>query len=151
MPSRISLVKKAAAKVLQPGEEVESACMVSLPGTMEREGRQAMLRGTLGVRFIQVDDDAFPEKLVAATTNQRILLFEQSMFARAKGLVAEFPLDQVAAVEATGTSRAQVSLKILEFSINLHDGNELPLESADSKGAEELIRTVSARLGAPQP
>ena len=110
-----------------------------------------MLRGTLGVRFIQVDDDAFPEKLVAATTNQRILLFEQSMFARAKGLVAEFPLDQVAAVEATGTSRAQVSLKILEFSINLHDGNELPLESADSKGAEELIRTVSARLGAPQP
>ena len=63
--------------------------MVSLPGTMKREGRQAMLRGALGVRLIQIDDDAFPEKLLAATTDRRILLFEQSMFARAKELVAD--------------------------------------------------------------
>ena len=120
--------------------------MVSLPGTMKREGRQAALRGALGVRVIQIDDDAFPEKLVAATTDRRILLFEQSMFARAKELVAELSLDQVASVAATGTGRAQVSLKILNFSINLRDGNELALESADPKGAEELIRTVQARL-----
>jgi hypothetical protein len=140
------MVKKAAAKVLQPGEHVESACMVSLPGTMKKEGRQAMLRSALGVRFIQIDDDAFPEKLLAATTDRRILLFEQSMFARAKELVAEFPLDQVASVASTGTGRAQISLKILNFSINLRDGNEFPLESADPKGAEELIRTVQARL-----
>ena len=120
--------------------------MVSLPGTMKSEGRRAMLGSALGVRFIQIDDDAFPEKLLAATTDRRILLFEQSMFARAKELVAEFPLDQVASVVATGTGRAQVSLKILNFSINLRDGNEFPLESADAKGAEELIRTVQARL-----
>lgn len=150
MPSRTSLVKKAAAKVLQPGEQLESACMVSLPGTMKREGRQAMMRSALGVRFVQ-SDDAFPEKLLAATTDRRILLFEQSMFARAKELVAEFPLDQVASVVATGTGRAQVSLKILNFSINLRDGNEFALESADGKGAQELIRTVQARLGSPQP
>jgi len=146
MPSRISMVKKAAAKVLQPGEQLESACMVSLPGTMKKEGRQAMLRGALGVRVIEIDDDAFPEKLLAASTNQRILLFEQSLFARAKGLVAEFPLDQVAAVTATGTSRAQVSLKILNFSIGLRDGQELELESADPKGADELIRTIQSHL-----
>jgi hypothetical protein len=139
-------VKKAAAKVLQPGEQLESACMVSLPGTMKSEGRRAMLRGALNVHVIDLDDDAFPEKLLAATTDRRILLFEQSMFARAKDLVAEFPLDQVAAVEATGTSRAQISLKILELTIKLRDGNEFPLESADPKGAEELIRTVQARL-----
>jgi len=146
MPSRISMVKKAAAKVLQPGEQLESACMVSLPGTMKKEGRQAMLRGALGVRVIEIDDDAFPEKLLAASTNQRILLFEQSLFARAKGLVAELPLDQVAAVTATGTSRAQVSLKILNFSIGLRDGQELELESADPKGADELIRTIQSHL-----
>jgi hypothetical protein len=143
------MVKKAAAKVLQPGEELESACMVSLPGTMKSEGRRAALGNALGVRFIQIDDDGFPEKLLAASTNQRILLFEQSMFARAKGLVAEFPLEHVASVVATGTGRAQVSLKILNFSIALRDGNEFPLESADPKGAEELIRTVQARLGQP--
>jgi hypothetical protein len=146
MPSRISMVKKAAAKVLQPGEELESACMVSLPGTMKREGRQAMLCGALGVRVVQIDDDAFPEKLLAATTSQRILLFEQSLFARAKGLVADIPLDQVASITANGTSRAQVSLKILNFSINLHDGQQFELESADPKGADELIRTVQTRL-----
>jgi hypothetical protein len=143
------MVKKAAAKVLQPGEELESACMVSLPGTMKSEGRRAALGNVLGVRFIPIDDGDFPEKLLAASTNHRILLFEQSLFARAKGLVAEFALDQVASVVATGTGRAQVSLKILNFSINLRDGNEFPLESADSKGAEELIRTVQARLGQP--
>jgi len=120
--------------------------MVSLPGTMKSEGRRAMLRGALNVHVVDLDDDAFPEKLLAATTDRRILLFEQSMFARAKELVAEFPLDHVAAVEATGTSRAQISLKILEFAIRLQDGNEFPLESADPKGAEELIRTVQARL-----
>jgi hypothetical protein len=140
------MVKKAAAKVLEPGEELESACMVSLPGTMKREGRQAMLRGALGVQTIQINDDAFPDKLLAATTNQRILLFEQSLFARAKGLVAAVPLDQVASVAATGTSRAQVSLKLLNFAIALKDGQEIELESADAKGADELIRTVSTHL-----
>jgi hypothetical protein len=140
------MVKKAAAKVLQPGEQLETACMVSLPGTMKREGRRAMMSSALGVRFIQIDDDAFPEKLLAASTDRRILLFEQSLFARAKELVAELPLEHVASIEATGTSRAQVSLKILEFSIRLGDGNELALESADPKGAEELIRTVQGRL-----
>jgi hypothetical protein len=146
MPSRTSLVKKAAAKVLHPGEQVEAACMVSLPGTMKKEGRQAALRGALGVRFIQIDDDAFPEKLIAASTNHRVLLFEQSMLARAKELVAEIPLDQIAGVGATGTSRAQVSLKILEFAIGLRDGTSIELESADPKGAEELLRTLQARL-----
>jgi hypothetical protein len=140
------MVKKAATKVLEPGEELESACMVSLPGTMKSEGRRAMLRSVTGVRIITADDGGLPEKMLAATTNQRVLLFEQSMFARAKGLVAAIPLDQVTSVAATGTSRAQVSLKLLEFAIALKDGQELELESADSKGAEELIRTVSARL-----
>lgn len=143
------MVKKAASKVLQPGEELESACMVSLPGTMKAEGRRAALGNVLGVRFIQIDDDDFPEKLLAASTNQRLLLFEQSLFARAKGLVAAFPLDQVASITATGTGRAQVSLKILNFAVRLQDGTEFELESADPKGAEELIRTVQTRLGQP--
>jgi DNA polymerase family A len=147
MPSRLSLVKKAAGNVLEAGEQLEAACMVSLPGTMKREGRQAMLRGALGVQTIQIDDDAFPEKLIAATTDKRILLFEQSMFGRAKQLVAQFPLAEVAGVQPTGTSRAQVSLKLLNFTITLRDGSELPLESADRKGAEELIHTAQARLG----
>jgi hypothetical protein len=142
------MVKKAAGKVLQAGEELESACMVSLPGTMKAEGRRAALGNVLGVRFIQIDDD-IPEKMFAASTNQRILLFEQSMFARAKGLVAAFPLDQVASINATGTGRAQISLKILNFAIGLRDGNQLELESADPKGAEQLIRTVQARIGQP--
>jgi hypothetical protein len=140
------MVKKAAAKVLQPGEELESACMASLPGTMKREGRQAMLRGALGVRAVWMDDDDFPEKLLAASTNQRILLFAQSMFARAKGMVAAFPLEDVVSVIPTGTSRAQVSLKILNFTINLRDGQRLELESADPKGAEELMRAVQRHV-----
>lgn len=144
------MVKKAAAKVLEPGEQLETACMVSLPGTMKREGRRAALGNALGVRFIRIDDDAFPEKLLAASTDRRILLFEQSMFARAKELVADIALDQVASVVATGTGRAQVSLKILNFSINLQDGTELALESADPKGADELIRTVQTHLGSRQ-
>jgi hypothetical protein len=140
------MVKKAATKVLEPGEELESACMVSLPGTMKREGRRAMLRSVTGVQVITADDDGLPEKMLAATTNQRVLLFEQSMFARAKGLVAAIPLGQVTSVAATGTSRAQVSLKLLNLAITLKDGQELELESADSKGAEELINAVTARL-----
>jgi hypothetical protein len=140
------MVKKAATKVLEPGEELESACMVSLPGTMKREGRRAMLRSVTGVQVITADDDGLPEKMLAATTNQRVLLFEQSMFARAKGLVAAIPLGQVTSVAATGTSRAQVSLKMLEFAIALKDGQALELESADSKGAEEVINAVTARL-----
>jgi Bacterial PH domain len=146
MPSRITLVKKAAAKVLGPTEEVEAACMVSLPGTMKKEGRQAMLRGALNVHFIQIDDDAFPEKMLAAATTHRLLLFEQSMFGRAKDLVAEIPLDQIASVGVTGTGRAQVSIKMLNFSIALRDGTQIELESADPKGAEELLRTVQSRL-----
>jgi hypothetical protein len=146
MPSRIALVKKAAAKVLGPGEQVEAASMVSLPGTMKKEGRQAMLRGALGVRFIQIDDDAFPEKMLAAATTHRLLLFEQSMFGRAKDLVAEIPLDQIASVGVTGTGRAQVSIKLLNFAIALRDGSQIELESADPKGAEELLRTVQSRL-----
>jgi hypothetical protein len=117
MPSRTSLVRKAAAGVLHPGEELETACMVSLPGTMKREGRQAMLRGALNVHVIDLDDDAFPEKMLAAATTHRVLLFEQSMFGRAKKLVADIPFDQIAGIGATGTSRAQVSLRILEFAI----------------------------------
>jgi hypothetical protein len=146
MPSRITLVKKAAAKVLGPGEQVEAAVMVSLPGTMKKEGRQAMARGALGVRFIQIDDDTFPEKMLAAATAHRLLLFEQSMLGRAKDLVVEIPLDQIASVGVTGTGRAQVSLKILHFAIALRDGTQVELESADPKGAEELLRTVQGRL-----
>jgi hypothetical protein len=147
MPSRTSLVKKAAAQVLQPGEQLESACMVSLPGTMKKEGRRAMLRGALEINVIDLDDDGFPEKMLAASTTQRLLLFEQSMFGRAKKLVAAIPLDQVAGIGATGTSRAQVSLKILEFAVGLRDGTQIELESADPKGAQELIGTVQARVG----
>lgn len=146
MPSRITLVKKAAAKVLGPGEQVEAASMVSLPGTMKKEGRQAMLRGALDIHVIQLDDDAFPEKMLAAATTHRLLLFEQSMFGRAKELVAEIPLDQIASVVTQGTGRAQISIKILNFAIALRDGTEIQLESADPKGAEELVRTVQSRL-----
>jgi hypothetical protein len=148
MPSRTSLVKKAASKVLEPGEEVETASMVSLPGTMKREGRRAMVRGALGIRFVDIDDDAFPEKLLAASTDRRLLLFEQSMLGRAKDLVAEIPFEAIASVATTGTSRAQISLKILEFAVTLRDGTTVELESADPKGAEELLRAVQTRIGA---
>jgi hypothetical protein len=147
MPSRTSLVRKAAAGVLHPGEELETACMVSLPGTMKREGRQAMLRGALNVHVIDLDDDAFPEKMLAAATTHRVLLFEQSMFGRAKKLVADIPFDQIAGIGATGASRAQVSLKILEFAIALRNGAQVELESADPKGAEQLIDAVRFRAG----
>lgn len=45
-----------------------------------------------------------------------------------------------------GISRAQVSPKLLNFTITLKDGQEPELESVDAKGAEELISTVSAHL-----
>jgi len=142
------MVKKAASKILEPGEGLDAASMVSLPGTMKREGRRAMMRGALGIRFVDIDDDAFPEKLLAASTDRRLLLFEQSMLGRAKGLVAEIPFDAIASVATTGTSRAQISLKILEFAVTLRDGTTVELESADPKGAEELLRAVQSRIGA---
>ena len=41
------------------------------------------------------------------------------MLGRAKDLVADVPFEAIASVATTGTSRAQISLKILEFAVTL--------------------------------
>jgi hypothetical protein len=143
-----SFVKKAAAKVLAPGEDFVAIIMANLPGTLKREGRYMMARGLTGISIIQVAaDGGLPPKMYATVTGRRILLFEQSMLGRAKQLSAEIELEQVLAARITGASRAQVSIKVQSFEIDLRDGSTLELESADAKGLQLLVGAINSRAG----
>lgn len=149
MAARDWPVKKAFAKVQQDGEQLVTSAMVSPPGTYKKEGLHAALGTVTGIRIVQVTgDNGLPSNMIAAVTDRRVLLFSQHWLVKglAKDLVLEVDLGQVAGAKQGGTSRAQISLKIASFAIELRDGNILELESADGKGAALLVEAVNARV-----
>ncbi|MCP2341768.1 hypothetical protein [Actinomadura rupiterrae] len=147
MAARDWPVKKAFAQVAQQDERLLASCMVSLPGTLKRDGYYAALGNVTGIRLVEATGaNGLPAKMVAAVTDRRLLLFSQSwlVMGRAKDLVVELDLRQVKGVEQRAGSRAQVTIKLANFAIHLRDGNLVELESADPRGAEGLIAALSS-------
>ncbi|WP_158588143.1 hypothetical protein [Actinomadura logoneensis] len=149
MAARDWPVKKAFQQTAQPGERLLASCMVSLPGTLKRDGYYAALGNVTGVRLVEATGaNGLPAKMVAAVTDRRLLLFSQSwlVMGRAKDLVAEVDRRQVARVERREASRAQVTIKLANFAIRLRDGNVLELESADPTGADGLVSALASTV-----
>jgi len=145
MAARDFFVKKAARAVLRPGESILQSCLVTLPGTLKREGYYGAIRGITGISIQDVaGDGGLPPKMIMVVTEQRLLLFEQTMIGFAKGLSAEIDRAQVAGGRQTGTSRAQVSVKVYGFAIDFADGNSMELESADRAGLDAALNLVNA-------
>jgi hypothetical protein len=147
MAARDWPVKKAFAQIQQDGEQLLASCMVSLPGTLKRDGFHAALGTVTGVRLVQVSEGGMPSNMVAAVTDRRVLLFSQHWLVkgRAKDLVADIDLAQVTGAHQGESSRAQISLKVANFGIALRDGTVLELESADGHGAEGLVAAINTR------
>ncbi|MEV4254445.1 hypothetical protein AB0J52_14945 [Spirillospora sp. NPDC049652] len=149
MAARDWPVKKAFQQAAQPGEHLLASCMVSLPGTLKRDGYYAALGNVTGIRLVEATGaNGLPAKMVAAVTDRRLLLFSQSwlVMGRAKDLVVEVDLRQVAGVERRAASRAQVTIKLANFAIHLRDGNVLELESADPTGADGLVSALASTV-----
>jgi hypothetical protein len=147
MAARDWAVKKAASKILGPDERLVASCMANLPGTLKREGYYSALQNVVGIRFIDVAaDGGLPPKMNLAVTDRRVLLFEQSMLGRAKDLVAEIPIAQVAQARLTEAGRAQVSIKVYNFTITFTGGVDLELESPDKGGVNNVIGAINGRV-----
>jgi hypothetical protein len=124
-----------------------ASCMANLPGTLKREGYYSALQNVVGIRFIDVAaDGGLPPKMNLAVTDRRVLLFEQSMLGRAKDLVAEIPIAQVAQARLTEAGRAQVSIKVYNFTITFTGGVDLELESPDKGGVNNVIGAINGRV-----
>jgi hypothetical protein len=149
MAARDWAVKKAASKILGPDERLVASCMANLPGTLKREGYYAALQNVVGIRFVDVaGEGGLPPKMNLAVTDRRVLLFEQNMLGRAKDLVAEIPISQVAQARLTDTGRAQVSIKVYNFTITFTGGQDLELESPDKGGVNNVIGAINGRVRA---
>ena len=147
MAARDWAVKKAASKILGPDEKLVASCMANLPGTLKREGYYSALQNVVGIRFIDVAaDGGLPPKMNLAVTDRRVLLFEQSTLGRAKDLVAEIPIAQVAQARRTEAGRAQVSIKVYNFTITFTGGVDLELESPDKGGVNNVIGAINGRV-----
>jgi len=147
MAARDLFVKRAARAVLRPGETLLKSCMVQLPGTLKREGYYGAIRGITGISITDVGaDGGLPPKMYMVVTEQRLLLFEQTAVGFAKNLSAEIDRAQITAANQTGTSRAQVSVKVYAFSIDFADGNALELESADRGGLAAVLDVLNTRV-----
>ncbi|GAA0361257.1 hypothetical protein NE235_21995 [Actinoallomurus spadix] len=147
MAARDWAVKKAASKILGPDERLVASCMANLPGTLKREGYYAALQNVVGIRFVDVAaDGGLPPKMNVAVTDRRLLLFEQSMLGRAKDLVAEIPIAQIAGARVTESGRAQVTVKVHNFVITFAGGTDLALESADKGGVTNLVGAINGRV-----
>jgi S-adenosylmethionine:diacylglycerol 3-amino-3-carboxypropyl transferase len=149
MAARDWAVKKAATQVMGQDERLIASSMISLPGTLKRDGYYAALGNVTGIRLVEVTGkNGLPAKMVAAVTDRRILLFSQHwlIMGRAKELVAEIDLGQVVGAEQRASGRAQVTIKVANFAITLRDGTVLELESADVGGAEGLVRAINGRV-----
>lgn len=147
MAARDWAVKKAASKILGPDEKLVASCMANLPGTLKREGYYSALQNVVGIRFIDVAaDGGLPPKMNLAVTDRRVLLFEQSTLGRAKDLVAEIPITQVAQARLTEAGRAQVSIKVYNFTITFTGGVDLELESPDKGGVNNVIGAINGRV-----
>jgi hypothetical protein len=81
-----------------------------------------------------------------AVTDRRVLLFEQSMLGRAKDLVAEIPITQVAEARLMESGRAQVSVKVYNFAITFTGGVDLELESPDKGGVNNVVGAINGRV-----
>ncbi|MGI5226943.1 hypothetical protein [Actinoallomurus sp. CA-142502] len=149
MAARDWAVKKAASKILGPDERLVASCMANLPGTLKREGYYSALQNVVGVRFVDVAaEGGLPPKMNLAVTDRRVLLFEQSMLGRAKDLVAEIPIAQVAEARMLESGRAQVSVKVYNFAITFQGGVDLELESADKGGVSNVVGAINGRVRA---
>jgi hypothetical protein len=147
MAARDWAVKKAAAKILGPDEKLVASCMANLPGTLKREGYYAALQNVVGIRFVDVAaDGGLPPKMNLAVTDRRVLLFEQSMLGRAKDLVAEIPIGQVAEARLLESGRAQVTVKVHNFVLTFRGGTDLELESADKGGVNNVVGAINGRV-----
>lgn len=147
MAARDWAVKKAASKILGPDERLVASCMANLPGTLKREGYYAALQNVVGIRFVDVAaDGGLPPKMNVAVTDRRLLLFEQSMLGRAKDLVAEIPITQIAGARVSESGRAQVTVKVHNFVITFAGGTDLALESADKGGVTSLVGAINGRV-----
>jgi hypothetical protein len=147
MAARDWAVKKAASKILGPDEKLVASCMANLPGTLKREGYYSALQNVVGIRFVDVAaDGGLPPKMNLAVTDRRVLLFEQSTLGRAKDLVAEIPITQVAQARLTEAGRAQVSIKVYNFTITFTGGVDLDLESPDKGGVNNVIGAINGRV-----
>jgi hypothetical protein len=147
MAARDWAVKKAASKILGPDERLVASCMANLPGTLKREGYYSALQNVVGIRFVDVAaDGGLPPKMNLAVTDRRVLLFEQSTLGRAKDLVAEIPITQVAQARLTDAGRAQVSIKVYNFTITFTGGVDLELESPDKGGVNNVIGAINGRV-----
>jgi hypothetical protein len=149
MAFRDIFIKKALTRELQPGETPISSCMVNLPGTLKREGYYGAIRGITGISIQDTAaDGGLPPKMIAALTDRRLLLFGLNAFSVAKDLAVAADLDQVSAAQVTGSGRAQVSIKVLNLSVQFKDGGVLELESADRAACESLLASLNQRVTA---
>ncbi len=149
MAARDWPVKKAFARIQQDGEQLVTSAMVSPPGTLKKDGLHAALGTVTGVRLVQVTgDNGLPSNMIAAVTDRRLLLFSQHWLVKglAKDLVLEVDLGQVAGAKQGENTRAQITLRVANFAIELRDGAVLELESADGKGATMLVEAINARV-----
>jgi hypothetical protein len=147
MAARDWAVKKAASKILGPDERLVASCMANLPGTLKREGYYSALQNVVGIRFVDVAaEGGLPPKMNLAVTDRRILLFEQSALGRAKDLVAEIPIGQVADARLTEAGRAQVTVKVHNFVITFAGGTDLALESPDKGGVNNVVGAINGRV-----
>jgi hypothetical protein len=137
-------LQQRAEAVLQPGERVIAAVRTMPRGTTMGTAVGGLVGSALAQRQASKAQAAAGDGSLAAAwpkgnsavglTQQRLVLFNYTAFGKPKDLVAEFPLDQVAAVEL---EKKKVTANALTF--GFADGSAVQVECAKLEKTADFV------------
>jgi hypothetical protein len=147
-------LQKRAAGVLRPGETVVAAVRTMPRGTTLGTGIGGLVGSAVAERQASKAQAAAGEGSSAAAwptgnsavglTEQRLVLFNYTAMGKPKDLVAEFPLDQLQAVEL---EKKKVTANALTF--RFVDGSAVQVECAKLEKTADFVEAFQrARSGA---
>ncbi len=151
MADMVKRIQKKGAEYLQPGEQIRGACVVMSVGQFKKTVAFGAIGGAVGAAIGASGRnkqeapagsmaELFPavRQSILAVSDQRWILFDQgSMTGGIKGISAEWPREQIHAIELE--KRKMTSLLSLRFS----DGSTAQLEAVKGSKPQRLVEAAA--------
>lgn len=154
MVDMVKKIHKKGAEHLNLAEKIEGAAVVQAVGQFKKQVAFGAIGGVVGAAVGQAVKgkaketeagsmaDSFPnaKQAILAISNQRWILFEQSLMSGGpKGILAEWPLDQIVAIEL---EKGKLTSKV---NVVFSDGSIAQVESVKGAKPKSLAEAAAAR------
>lgn len=164
MANALDKVRSHSSAVLRPGESFVAAVPLTAHGTAVRAGAYSAAGGLIGgmvgatsswkqqAKDAVLVDELPPSEVrvgargaIAAATEQRLIVFQQSAMGRPKEILGEWPVDEVHLI--TNLHRPGGLAKIMSLLFVLPDRTVLSAECTAMGGLKNQIASMEAVLG----